>query len=177
MKKAKQKPAKRELKLTHSQRTTPPRMEQSDWFKLLDEGTQQTCEALAEVAQEVTQLVSKAVSKYVELVLFVRDSQLEQDLVTKVLDSQGYNEARISEIKRVAYGPTEILDRLKTAVIGFKTAIRLARDADRDPKATLTLKLNRATSALVRIAEDVGPLDEIVNEKWRVVVTEVKRPK
>lgn len=145
-------------------------IEMFDGYAALDRPVQKTCDKLAVLSVEALEAMNEALSKYVKIVMFIRESQLTPDLVRKTLDAQGFNEARISEICRIAYGPEDVLEQLKQNVIGFKAAVQMVRDKTRTKEATLTLRLNKATKPLVKLAEELGSLDEVVGP-WRIQVT------
>ena len=111
--------------MPHNVSKVAKRKELFQGFLELDGQVQKDCTKLLKLSIEAFDSMADALGKYVKLVLFIRSSQLPRNLVTQTLDSAKYNQPRISEICRVAYGPQDVLEKLQKNVIGFKTAIKL----------------------------------------------------
>lgn len=144
------------------------------WYSNLTKEYQQKCNHLAELADATTEALAGAISKYSDLVLYVRDSHLDPHLVTETLKARGFKESRISEVKRVAFGDPELLDRIRQQTIGFKSALAEARGKPKlDKAAKFTLRLNTAVARLIRVAEHEGEIDR-VEGPWHIKVWKVE---
>lgn len=148
---------------------------QLDWFKALDAKEKKKCDTLASLAEETAIALNGAVSVYVSLVKYVRTSQLTPDLVKATLSARGYNDARISEIHRVAAGPDDILEALEARTIGFKAALAKIRDKDSNPNVKRQKAMDRTLVKLSKLATVLGKdhYEEIENG-WKITLERIE---
>lgn len=151
---------------------------QLDWFKQLDKDQQKKCDNLAHLAEETQIALNGAVSVYVSLVEYVQRSQLKPDIVQEILRARGYNDSRISEIRRVADSEPALLEALKNRTIGFKAAVERARELAGTTRASkLHNKLNKAVRALVKFCEKQEHNRwEETEGPWRIIIEKIEKP-
>lgn len=155
-------------------------IEQLDWFQVLDKKEQKKCLELAQKADASSEALVGAVSVYTDLVSYVRTSHLHTDLVAQVLTARGYSPVRISEVKRVAFGPEDVLQQLQDRVIGFKQALMLARGSKKQTAASLKKKFNLAFTSIIKWAgksKDLTETGRIVEERdgYRITVERLEQ--
>jgi hypothetical protein len=140
---------------------------------------------LAQMAEDVIKGLQDASTRYIGLVKFVRDCDLDDEEVVRVLKSRGYNDARVSEIHRVAHGSEDILKQYEQRVIGFKQAVEQNRAASGSRKPGITkAKMERmakgitkliakgSSAALKKLGVEQPKKDEYVLDmgEWEIVI-------
>jgi hypothetical protein len=118
---------------------------------------------LAAMAQAAITGMTEAATRYLQLVRYVRECDLEDDDVRRVLKSRGYNDARCSEIHRVAHGSEAVLQEYEDRVIGFKQAVEKNRQLSngKPDSGKFKLKFERLTNGLVKYIADGKGLSKL----------------
>lgn len=151
---------------------------QLEWFTTLDKPTQKQCTTLATLAEEVHIALTGALSVYTSLVKFVKTAQLPPNLIKATLEARGFNDSRISEIRRVAEGPDDLLEQLENRTIGFKQALRIARtiaDNAKSPAVRLQKKINKAVVLFTKMAEAQDwTKHEEIDGPWKITIERIE---
>jgi hypothetical protein len=139
---------------------------------------------LEKLADELIETMKQSLVSFFAVCEAARD--LDKKAVRHVLREKKFDESRISEILRVAHSTPEIWEQYKTKAIGFKLALKKARDDDGDkgPKRQQSER-KRFCEDMRRVLEEyipvAGPLPKYIEAsaemgepKLSVVLPEIR---